>query len=57
MVFMLSLQDMEGDNKVVNLIEDWVVFVEYTGDKLGFYIALKSINDLKRKHTQNHRRS
>jgi len=40
MVFMLSLQDMEGDNKLVNLIEDWDVLAEYAGDKLGFYQLL-----------------
>ena len=37
MVFMLSLQDIEGDNKLVNLIEDWDVLAEYAGKKLGFY--------------------
>ena len=40
MVFILSLQDMEGDNKVVNLIEDWDVLEEYAGEKLGFYQIL-----------------
>jgi hypothetical protein len=40
MVFILSLQDMEGDNKVVNLIEDWDVLAEYAGEKLGFYQIL-----------------
>ena len=29
MVFILSLQVMEGDDKVVNIIEDWDVLVEY----------------------------
>jgi hypothetical protein len=29
MVFILSLQDLQGDNKVVNLIEDWDVLEEY----------------------------
>jgi hypothetical protein len=28
---------MEGDNKVVNIIEDWDVLAEYAGEKLGFY--------------------
>lgn len=32
MVFILSLQDMEGYNKVVNIIEDWEVLAEYTGE-------------------------
>ena len=31
---------MEGDNKVVNLIEDWDVLAEYAGEKLGFYQLL-----------------
>jgi hypothetical protein len=33
---------MEGDNKVVNLIEDWDVLAEYAGEKLGFYQILGS---------------
>ena len=33
MVFIFSLQDMEGDNKVVNLIDDWAVLAEYAGRK------------------------
>ena len=37
---MLSLQDIEGDNKVVNIIEDWDVLAEYAGEKLGFYQIL-----------------
>ena len=28
---------MEGDNKVVNIIEDWEVLEEYAGEKLGFF--------------------
>ncbi len=40
MLFMLSLQVMEGDNKLVNLIEDWDVLAEYAGEKLGFYQIL-----------------
>ena len=31
---------MEGDNKVVNIIEDWDVLAEYAGEKLGFYQLL-----------------
>ena len=31
---------MEGDNKLVNLIEDWGVLAEYAGEKLGFYQLL-----------------
>ena len=31
---------MEGDNKLVNLIEDWDVLAEYAGEKLGFYQIL-----------------
>jgi hypothetical protein len=31
---------MEGDNKVVNIIEDWDVLEEYAGEKLGFYQLL-----------------
>ena len=37
MVFILSLQDLQGEHKVVNLIEDWDVLAEYAGEKLGFY--------------------
>ena len=33
---------MEGDNKVVNLIEDWDVLAEYAGEKLGFYQLLSN---------------
>ncbi len=40
MVLMFSLQVMEGDNKLVNLIEDWDVLAEYAGEKLGFYQIL-----------------
>jgi hypothetical protein len=36
----LNLQVMEGDNKVVNLIDDWGVLEDYAGDKLGFYQIL-----------------
>jgi hypothetical protein len=39
-LFMLSLQDMEGDNKLVNIIEDWDILEEYAGEKLGFYQLL-----------------
>jgi hypothetical protein len=31
---------MEGDNKVVNIIEDWDVLAEFAGEKLGFYQLL-----------------
>jgi hypothetical protein len=41
MVFMLSLQDSEGDNKVVNIIEDWAVLFEYAGKKLMRNVDLK----------------
>jgi len=34
---MLSLQDFQGDNKLVNIIEDWNILEEYAGEKLGFY--------------------
>jgi hypothetical protein len=40
MIFKLSLQDMEGDNKLVNLIDDWEVLEKYAGEKLGFYQIL-----------------
>jgi hypothetical protein len=33
---------MEGDNKVVNIIEDWDVLAEYAGEKLGFYQLLSN---------------
>lgn len=31
---------MPGENKLVNLVEDWDVLEEYTGEKLGFYQIL-----------------
>jgi hypothetical protein len=34
MFFMLSLQDMEGDNKVVNIIEIWAALLEHDREKL-----------------------
>lgn len=37
---MLSLQDVQGENKLVNIIEDWDVLEEYAGEKLGFYQLL-----------------
>ena len=37
MVFILSLQVMEGEQQVVNIIEYWDVLTEYAGEKLGFY--------------------
>jgi len=40
MVFKLSLQDLQGDNNLVNIIEDWDVLEEYAGEKLGFYQLL-----------------
>jgi hypothetical protein len=40
MVFILSLQDLLGEHKLVNLIEDWDVLEEYAGEKLGFYQLL-----------------
>jgi hypothetical protein len=36
MVFIFSLQDLQGDNKLVNIIEDWDALEEYAGEKLGF---------------------
>ena len=33
---------MEGDIKVVNIIEDWDVLSEYAGEKLGFYQLLSN---------------
>ncbi len=35
MVFMLSLKDMEGDNKVVNIIKEWDILAE-NARKIGF---------------------
>jgi len=40
MVFILSLQDLLGEHRLVNLIEDWDVLEEYAGEKLGFYQLL-----------------
>jgi len=37
MIFILSLQDLQGESNLVNLIEDWAVLEEYAGEKLGFY--------------------
>jgi len=37
---MLSLQVTEGDNKLVNIVEDWDVIEEYAGEKMGFYQQL-----------------
>ncbi len=31
---------MEGEHKVVNLVDEWEVLEEYTGEKLGFYQIL-----------------
>ena len=42
MIFIFSLKDDPGDNKLVNLIEDWDVLEEYAGEKLGFYQLMKS---------------
>ena len=42
LVFILCLQVMEGDNKLVNIIEDWDVLAEYAGEKLGFYQLLEN---------------
>ncbi len=39
---MPSLQDGLGENKLVNLIEDWDVLEEYAGEKLGFYQLLSN---------------
>jgi hypothetical protein len=33
---------MQGDNKVVNIIEDWDVLEEYAGEKLGFFQLLEN---------------
>ncbi len=41
-LFMLSLQALQGDNKVVNLVEEWEILEEYAGEKLGFYQILDS---------------
>ncbi len=40
MVFIASLQDLQGEQELVNLIEDWDVLEEYAGEKLGFYQLL-----------------
>jgi hypothetical protein len=34
---MLSLQALQGEHKVVNIVEDWNVLEQYAGEKLGFY--------------------
>jgi hypothetical protein len=39
-LFILSLRDLQGDNNLVILTEDWTVLKEYTGEKLGFYQLL-----------------
>ena len=41
MVFMFSLQDMEGDNKVVYIVDNWKEMEAYSGDvKNGYYQIL-----------------
>ena len=40
MVFISSLQDMEGDNKLVNIVDDWESFTVYAQGKQGFYQLL-----------------
>ena len=37
MVFMLSLQDLQGDIDLVNIVEEWDVLVDYAWEKLGFF--------------------
>jgi hypothetical protein len=32
----------QGDNKVVNIVEDWDVLAKYAGEKLGFYQLLSN---------------
>src|SRR3990172_8763808 len=39
-LFMLSLQDLQGEHNLVNLVEEWAVLEEYTVEKLGFYQKL-----------------
>ena len=51
MVFILSLQVMEGEQQVVNIIEDWDVLTEYAWRKVGFLPnSSQSHNDLKKTH-------
>ena len=45
MVFILSLRDLQGDNSLVILTEDWTVLKEYTGEKLGFYQLLSRVGN------------
>ncbi len=33
---------MQGENKLVNLVEEWEILEEYAGDKLGLYQVLES---------------
>ena len=33
---------MEGDNRLVNIIENWEILEEYAGDKLGFYQLIEN---------------
>jgi len=42
MVFILSLHDLLGEHRLVNLVEDWQILEEYAGEKLGFYQLLAS---------------
>jgi hypothetical protein len=39
-LFMVSLRVGQGENCLVNLVEDWVVLEEYAGEKRGFYQIL-----------------
>jgi len=37
MVFISSLQDMEGGNNLVNIVDDWESLTLYAKEKQGFY--------------------
>jgi len=43
LIFILSIQDVESDIKVVNIIEEWDVLADYVGEKLRFYRFLKTV--------------
>jgi hypothetical protein len=41
-LFIFSLQALQGEHNLVNLVEEWIILEEYTGEKLGFYQILDS---------------
>jgi hypothetical protein len=40
-IFMLSLQEISGDNKLVSLVEDWNAFEKCCAERTGFYQVIE----------------